>query len=66
MNESELQNFYNYPFFSGDSKIFSVKAPVNNNNGSVREINGCGFFQKISNLSTSINSEELLINFYFN
>ena len=35
MNESELQKIYNYPIYPKDSKIYSVRAFVNIDNGSL-------------------------------
>ena len=46
MNESQLQNVYNYPVYPRDSKIYSDRGYINIDNGSQGGTHWCAFYVK--------------------
>ena len=46
MNESQLQNYYNYPIYPRDSEIYSKKGFVNINKGQMGGTHWCAFYAK--------------------
>ena len=46
MNESQLQNFYNYPIYPRDSKIYSDKGFNNIDDGSTNGTHWTCFYSK--------------------
>ena len=63
-NESQIQNFYIYPIYPRNSKIYSNQGFVKIGNGSQAGTHWTCFIVKITNNCTFLASEVNQINFY--